>query len=113
MYIGRRIPAQPTRVQTVNITSTSVTVQWVVPHLSYTPEQYTINYGTARETLDQRSAVLSSHADISLSNTTYQLTLQGLAPNTNYFFQLRSMNSFGETTTEIMAFMTSEAGMQF
>ena len=113
MYIGRIIPAQPTRVQTVNITSTSVTVQWVIPHLSYTPEQYTINYGTARETLDQRSAVLSSRADISLSNTTYQLTLQGLAPNTNYFFQLRSMNSYGETTTEIMTFMTSEAGMQF
>ena len=95
----------------MNITSSSTIVQWVVPYLSYTPEQYTINYGTARETLDQRSATLSSTTDISATNTTYRISLQGLAPNTIYFFQLHSVNTHGETTAAVMMFMTSEAGM--
>ena len=109
--VGRRSPVQPTMVQTVNTTSSSTTVQWVVPYLSYTPEQYTIRYGTAEEMLDQRTTPLSSTTDIASVNTTYQLALQGLAPNTIYHFQLHSTNTFGETTTVIMTFTTSEAGM--
>ena len=97
-------------MQTVNISSISVTVQWMVPYLSYTPEQYTVYYGTVRERLDMRSTTLSSTTDISASNTTYEISLQGLTPNTAYFYQLRSVNTYAETTTAVMTFMTSEAG---
>lgn len=110
LHSGQRIPAQPALVQAVNVTSTSATVQWVIRRLSYTPEQYTINYGISRETLDLRSTILSSTTNISTLNTTYELTLQGLAPNTAYFYLLRSVNTYGEAATPVMTFTTSEAG---
>ena len=101
---------QPTSVQFENITSNSATVQWITSHLSYTPEQYSISYGTTRDALNQRSDVLHSSMDITSSNTSYELTLQRLAPNTVYFFQLHSLNSYGETATPLMMFTTAEAG---
>ena len=76
----------------------------------YTPEQYTINYGTSRETLNQTGADLSS-ADISAKNTTYAISLQELAPNTVYFFQLHSVNTYEETRTAVMTFTTLPAGI--
>ena len=108
---GQRIPIQPTTVQTVNITSASATVQWLIPYISYTPEHYTIDFGTAREMLHLRSPTLSSSTDISALNITYALTLQALVPNTVYFFQLQSVNTYGETTTPVMMFATLEAGI--
>lgn len=68
-------------------------------------------FGTDRETLDIRSPTLSSSADISALNITYALTLQGLVPNTVYFFQLQSVNTYGATTTPVMMFVTLEAGI--
>ena len=109
-HIGRRAPVQPTAVQTVNISSSSVTVQWVVPYLSYTPEQYTIHYGTVRERLDLRSTSLSSITDILAFNTTYDISLQGLTPNTVYFYELHSVNTYAEIAAAIRTFTTSEAG---
>ena len=97
-------------MQTVNTSSSSVTVQWVIPYLAYTPEQYTIYYGTVREMLNLRSPSLNSIADISASNITYEISLQALTPNTVYYYQLHSMNTYVETTTAVMMFMTSEAG---
>ena len=110
LYLGRRNPVQPATVQAVNITSTSATVQWVVPYLSYTPEQYIVLYGTAEAMLDQTSTTLDSTTDITSLNVTYQVVIEGLVPNTLYHFQLRSTNTIGETTAAVMTFMTSEAG---
>ncbi len=94
----------------MNITSYSATVQWATPYLAYTQEQYNVNYGTARDSLDQTSPTLSSTTDISASNITYDMPLQDLAPNTAYYFQLHSMNTYETTTSGIMAFTTLEAG---
>lgn len=110
LNIGPRAPAQPSAVQTVNTSSSSVTVQWMISHLAYTPEQYTIYYGTVREMLDLRSPSLNSIADISASNIAYEISLQALTPNTVYYYQLHSANTYVETTTAVMMFMTSEAG---
>ena len=94
----------------MNVTTYSATLQWVTPYLAYTQEQYTINFGTTRDSLSQSSPVLSSTTDISASNVTYDISIQDLSPNTVYYFQIRIMNSYGETTTGIMTFTTSEAG---
>lgn len=94
----------------MNVTSYSATVQWVTPYLAYTQEQYSVKYGTARESLNQSSAVLSSASDISASNSTYSIPIQDLTPNTFYYIQLHSMNTYGEITSSIMTFTTAEAG---
>ena len=101
---------QPTLVMTINITSTSATVQWVVPYLAYTPEQYTIRYGLDRELLDHMSTTIHSTQDISAKNKTYENSLHELAPNKVYYFEIHSENTFGETTTALMMLTTLEAG---
>ena len=94
----------------MNVTAYSMTLQWVTLYLAYTQEQYTINFGTTRDSLSRSSPILSSTTDISASNVTYDISIQDLSPNTAYYFQIRIMNSYGETTTGIMTFTTSEAG---
>lgn len=94
----------------MNITTYSATVKWLSPYLTFTPEQYTVNYGTERDSLNQMGPVLSSSTDISVSNITYNISLQNLTPHTEYFYQLLSTNTYGETTSAIMTFTTSEAG---
>lgn len=107
---GQSSPVQPSIIRTVNVTADSATVQWVVPYLAYTQEQYSVSYGTARDSLDQSSPILSSTADISASNVTYNVSIQDLIPNTAYYFQLLSRNTFGMTTSATMTFTTMEAG---
>lgn len=109
-YSGPSPPIQPREVLATNITAYSATVQWVIPHLTYTQEQYNVSYGTTRGLLDQSSVVMSSSADISASNITYDLSIQDLMPNSVYYFQLRSTNTQGTTTSIIMTFTTLEAG---
>ena len=110
MCIGQSSPVQPRGVQTVNTTAYSTSVQWLVPYLTYTQEQYIVNYGTGRESLDTSSEVQGSTANISAVNVTYYVSLQELAPNTGYYYQIRSTNSRGSTLSPIMMFTTSEAG---
>lgn len=88
-----------------------MTVQWVVPYLAYTQEQYTVNYGSVRGSLDETSPVLSSTTDLSVSNITYDMSLQGLVPNTVYYFQIHGTNMYGTSASTIMTFTTLEAGM--
>lgn len=85
-------------------------MQWVVPYLAYTPEEYTIVYGFGRESLDHMSTTIYSSQDISAINRTYESSLYDLVPNTVYYFQIHSVNTFGETTTTVMTLTTSEAG---
>lgn len=97
-------------MKTVNITAYSATVQWVTPYLAYTPEQYVVSYGTMRESLNQRSPVLSSITDIAASNLTYDVFIPDLSPNTEYFYQVHSTNTYTTTASVIMNFTTLEAG---
>ena len=98
-------------MQVVNVTASSATVQWVVPYLAYTREQYEVSYGTARSTLDQSMLVVDSETNSSASNITYSVFFQDLTPNSVYFFQVRSTNTQGEILSNILALTTLEAGM--
>lgn len=111
-FLGPSIPIQPTRLLAANITAYSATVQWVTPYLAYTQEQYTVNYGTTIDSLTLSTPVLSSGTVPSAFNVTYDIAMQDLTPNTVYYFQLHSMNTYGQTTSTIMTFTTAEAGKE-
>lgn len=85
-------------------------VEYVVPYLAYGQEQYTINYGAARESLTQSTPVLSPSADLTASNITYNISILDLTPNTVYYFQLHSTNVYRMTSSAIVSFRTLEAG---
>lgn len=109
--LGPSSPVRPIGVEGVNVTATSATVQWLVPYLAYTQEQYNVRYGTARDALDQSMLIMNSEHNISASNITYSVSLQDLTPNIVYFFRIHSTNTQGETLSNIMTLTTLEAGM--
>lgn len=81
----------------------------MIPRLAYTPERYSVHYGTTRE-LNQRSLILDSIMDIAALNLSYDVLLPDLSPNTRYFYQLYSTNTYGTTTSVVTMFTTMEAG---
>lgn len=113
MHVGQGSPVLPGGIQAITVTAYSATVQWMVSYIAYTQEQYSVNYGITRESLDQLSLVVSSSTDTSAANITYDVAVQDLTPNTVYFFQLRSMNTYESTLSAIMTFTTLEAGKRY
>ena len=111
LFKGENAPIQPTLVRIANVSSTYATIQWVVPYLAYTPEEYTIRYSLNRESLNFMSDTVCSTQDISANNQSYENTLHDLAPNKVYYFIIHSENTFAEITTSLMMFMTLEAGI--
>ena len=67
-------------------------------------------YSGESSSLDQEGPIFSSGTDLSVSNVTYSTPLQDLSPHREYFYQLRSANTYGETTSAIMELTTLEAG---
>jgi len=111
IYPGPAEPTRPIEVAAVNITLDSVTVQWVVSYLAYTPERYLVLYGTSNASLDRTSDVVLSTADLAASNETYNISVTGLEPNKQYHFKVYSSNTFGSVETALMTFTTAESGM--
>lgn len=101
---------QASEVQAVNVTAHSATVEWKILYLAFTPEQYVVMYSGESSSLDQARPILSSGTDLSVSNVTYNTSLEDLSPHRQYFYQVQSANTYGETTSAIMEFMTLEAG---
>ena len=110
-FVGPGSPLQPTEVQVINVSATTATVLWVVNQFAYTPEQYTVNYGTTMESLAITSTTVNSITDFSATNITSNVTLFGLTPNTLYYYQVRSTNSYGDSMTNIFTFTTLETGI--
>lgn len=111
IYPGPAEPTRPIEVAAVNITLDSVTVQWVVSYLAYTPERYLVLYGTSNASLDRTSDVVLSTADLAASNETYNISVNGLEPNRKYYFKVYSSNTFDSVETAVMTFKTAESGM--
>ena len=71
------------------VQSDSVTVQWRVSHISYSPETYVVQYGTSRESLIHNSSRTHSEEGV----MTYSLQLSGLRDTTTYYVQVLATNT--------------------
>ena len=80
---------------------------WIVPRIAYTPEDYTVLYGTERDSLDQTSDMESSGDDIAAEGISLSLLLTGLQPETAYYYRVNSTNTYGSTLDDIGTFNTS------
>ena len=112
-HVGPSNPVQPIDLSVTDISSNSALVQWVVPYIAYTPEEYVVYYGTTQTFLNQWTSVLSSPTDLSVTNTTYASNVTGLEANRAYYFYINSTNSYGGVLTMIMNFTTLEAGKSY
>ena len=70
-----------------NITFTTAKFSWTVRSILQT-QQYYIAYGLSSSDLSQRSAVISSVNNITLTNQVYSIDLNGLNDSTAYYFRV-------------------------
>jgi len=68
-------PAQPANVTVTNVSSSSATIQWTVPFITYTPEEYVIRYGLNQGSLDLTSTAVQGNLNVSVMYETHSFVL--------------------------------------
>ena len=114
IIIGPTVPVQPV-LGPVSVTPTTATIYWTIPQVSYTPENYTVLFGTSMNELNMISSVVNTNNIDSLlfitdTNIQYNVTIEGLSINVMYYYQVQSVNIIGTTNSSISSFITSELG---
>lgn len=92
------------------ITQLSVMVLWNVAEIAYTPEHYTVHYGSDKA-LDF-SVSIEGTQNISAANMTFSALLTNLLPQNLYFYKIKSINSFMSSETNVESFITPSSSKQ-
>ena len=106
--IGPASPMEPTGLGIISTDATTITVQWTVPLIAYTPETYIVSYSTGSLTRQVlMSDPVESGADFDAVNQMFSVELTGLKPNTAYNYQVISNNTVGTITSETKTLTTT------
>ena len=107
---GPAPPMQPTNLRVSSPGATTVTVEWTVPLIAYTPETYVVRYSDATLTRQVlMSDPVGSGADFDAVDQTFSVELTGLEPNTVYNYQVMSENTVSTTASALQS-LTTTAG---
>ena len=102
---GPRSPLAAASINSIVTSFSTATISWSVSRVAYTPETYTVVYGTNQINLDQRSTSVSGVTGVS----GYSIELTQLQHGTVYYFQVESTNSIGTTRSGIRSFEVQNA----
>ena len=97
---GPTVPDATTNIEPTVTSFSTVTISWSVSRVAYTPETYTVVYGTNQLNLNQRSTTVVGASGA----THYSVELTELQHSTLYYFQVESTNTIGITYSEIRSF---------
>ena len=106
--IGPSSPHSPVNTTATSIRYNGAVINWIVTSIAYTPEQYTVLYGTSSNNLSQSSLVLNGSANFSITDAVLSLNLIDLTHDTVYYYRVRSTNTEGSTESDINNFRTRE-----
>ena len=109
--LGSSAPIQPTDVVHTTLSSELAIIQWHVPAVAYTPETYTVTYGTDRTVLNYTSEVVVGSTDITAINQVYSVTLRNLQSSTRYYYRVAATNSNGTTSSVLRNLQTPQPGI--
>ena len=114
-FAGPSRPTQPVNITHTDITDKSATIQWIVPIIAFTPESYTVHYGTSNNCNIQEmvSTPVESGSDFLTEDQTFSIELTGLSDGTTYYYQLNATNTNGSTVSDVYEFMTTVASKLF
>ena len=105
MDAGPTAPVPTTNLDSTVTSFSVVTISWTVSRVAYTPETYTVVYGTSQSMLDQMSDSINS----TLDTTGYSVELSRLRDSTQYYYQVESTNTVGSTYSEVGSFEIQNA----
>jgi hypothetical protein len=104
------VPLKPIDLINTALSSAFASVQWLIPTIIYTPENYTVIYGRDMTQLNYSSDVIVGASSITATNDLYSVTLTGLEPNTTYYYQVIATNSIGANSSDVAALVTPLPG---
>ena len=94
-----------------SVTHNTATIQWTVPRIAYTPETYTVHFGSSPGSLTPFNQQQQSGDNFTATNQQFFLQLTGLSAGTTYYYQVVAVNSVGSTQSVEQSFMTNELRM--
>ena len=92
-FTGPSNPLKPSNVMPTDITHYSVTIQWTVPMIAYTPETYTVHFGNTSGSLTPFNSHQYSGDNFTATNLTFCVELIGLSAGLRYYYQVVTMNT--------------------
>ena len=69
----------------------------------FTPETYSVKYGTEKDNLESTSSPVQSGTDFSAMNLPFSVTVTGLTPQTVYYYQLVTSNTIGNDASVVQS----------
>ena len=76
--------------------------------IAYTPETYTVHFGTSPGSLTPFSQQRQSGDNFTATNLPFSIQLTGLSAETMYYYQVVAVNSEGSNTSVEQSFNTTE-----
>ena len=105
---GPSSPLQPSNLVSTGVRHNRATIQWTVSRVTYTPETYTVHFGTSPGSLTPFSQQRQSGDNFIATNLPFSLQLTGLSAGTTYHYQVVAVNSVGSTASVEQSFSTTE-----
>ena len=105
---GPSSPLQPSNLMSTDVRHDRANIHWTVPRIAYTPENYTVHFGTSSGSLTLFSQQRQSGDDFTATNLSFSIQLTGLSAGTRYYYQVVAMNSVGSTSSVEESFTTTE-----
>ncbi len=102
---------QPIDIVHTTLSSEIAVIEWLIPAVTYTPETYTVTYGTDRTMLNYTSEVVVGSTDISAISQVYTVTVRNLQSNTRYYYRVVATNSNGTNSSVIRELLTPQPGI--
>ena len=97
MPTGPSDPEQPTSLRATGTSFNGTIIQWTVVRIAYTPETYTVHFGTSPGSLTSFSQQRQSADNFTATNLPFSVPLTGLTPATDYSYQVVATNTIGRT----------------
>ena len=100
--IGPSDPEQPTSLSTTGTSFNGTTIHWTIPRIAYTPETYTVHFGTSPGSLTNASQQRQSGDNFTATNLPFSVPLTGLTPATDYSYWVVATNTVGRTAMSVI-----------
>ncbi len=106
-YIQSTGPALPEQPEVIGPMGSHIspllTFSWSVPRVTYTPETYIIELGTAADNLNQTiGEVLDGSDDLTVLDEEYSIEIQ--VDDGEFYYRIKATNTHGSTVSEVVMF---------
>ena len=106
--VGPSSPLQPSNLMSTDVRHNRATIQWTVSMIAYTPENYTVHFGTSPGSLSPFNQQRQSGDNFTATNLPFSVQLTGLSAGATYYYQVVAMNSVGSAASDEHSFTTTE-----